>query len=280
VDCRRWREIETRWVNASYLEYVFTTDRFALTLSRLTDISPIRLNQDPQPVCCYDDMVLWLTRFYSNLRGLLYIASLLNLQWLAVPLLIIVIIVWRFRGYAVPTVIGFTGFAEMTVGIVVLLAFQALRGYVYHEVALITATFMVGTASGGATMNRLLSRGLEQGKMGHRGVFVSLQGVIFVYALLLPLLLPAVNALPFPDLLFPLLALLAGFLGGMEFPLAVHLTKGSVGRVGGLIYGTDLVGACFGALLTSVLLTPILGIPQTCYALAMSALVGLILLLF
>ncbi len=273
------REVETRWVNASYLEYIFTTDRFALTLSSLMDISPIRLNQDLQPICYYYDMVLWLTRFYSNLRGLFYAASLLNLWWLTVPLLIIAVIVWRFRSSAVPTVIGLTGFAEMTVTVVVLLAFQALRGYMYHEVALITAAFMVGTASGGATMNKLLSRGLEQRNLGHRGVFASLQGGILVYTLSLPLLLTTVNALPFADLLFPLLALLAGFLGGMEFPLAVYLTKGSVGRVAGLIYGTDLSGACFGALLASALLIPILGIPQTCYAVAMSALIGLILLL-
>jgi spermidine synthase len=273
------REVETRWVNASYLEYIFTTDRFTLTTSSLRDISPIRLNRDLQPICYYYDMVLWLTRFYSNLRGLFYTASLLNLWWLPVPLLIIVVMVWRFRSYAVPTVIGLTGFVEMTTQIVVLLAFQALRGHVYHGVALITAAFMVGIALGGATMNRLLSRGLEQVRIGHRGIFVSLQGAIFIYALSLPSLLIAANALPLPDLLFPFLALLAGFLGGMEFPLAVHLTKGSVGRVAGLIYGTDLVGACFGALLASVLLIPILGIPQTCYALAMSALVGLILLL-
>ncbi len=273
------REVETRWVNASYLEYIFTTDRFALTLSSLTDIRPVRLNQDLQPICYYYDMVLWLTRFYSNLRGLFYAASLLNLWWLMLPLSVILVIVWRFRSYAVPTVIGLTGFAEMSVEIVVLLAFQALKGYVYHEVALIAAAFMVGTASGGATMNRLLGSGLEQRKLAHRGIFVSLQGIIFVYTLSLPLLLTALNALPSADLLFPLLALLAGFLGGLEFPLAVYLTKGSIGRVAGLIYGTDLVGACFGALLASALLIPILGIPQTCYAVAMSALAGLILLL-
>jgi len=54
----------------------------------------------------------------------------------------------------------------------------------------------------------------------------------------------------------------------MEFLLALHLTRGSVSRVAGLIYGTDLVGGWFGALMSSTLLIPILGIPQTCLALA------------
>lgn len=128
-------------------------------------------------------------------------------------------------------------------------------------------------------MNMLLSRGLQEGRFGHRWLFAPLQGGIIAYALSLPVLMPAVDSLPFPDLLFPFLALVAGFLGGMEFPLAVNLTEGSTSRVAGLIYGTDLVGSCFGALLTSALLIPILGIPHTCYVVAMSALAGLILLL-
>ncbi|MGB3903962.1 MAG: hypothetical protein WBB22_03495 [Anaerolineae bacterium] len=172
------------------------------------------------------------------------------------------VVVWRFRGAAVPAVIGLTGFAEMTVEMVVLVGFQALRGYIYHQVALITAAFMVGTASGGAIMKGLLSRGFDRSRIGYRAVFITLPGSIFVYAVSLPILMVAANALPWPDLLFPLLALLAGVLGGMEFPLAVHLTRGSVSRVAGLIYGTDLVGACFGALMSSTLLIPILGIPQ------------------
>ncbi len=273
------RDIETRWVNTAYLEYVFTTDRFALTMSGLQDIEPVRLNRDLQPICYYYDMVLWLSRSYSNLRGLYYTASLLKLWWLAVPLLILVPIVRRFRAAVVPTVIALTGFTEMTIEVVVLLGFQALRGYVYHEVALITAAFMVGTASGATIMNRLVSSGLGQRRIGHRTVFVSLQGAILVYALSLPLLMLTSEALPVPDPLFPLLALGAGFLGGMEFPLAVQLTKGSVSRVAGLIYGTDLAGACFGALLSSTMLIPILGIPQTCLALALLAMVGLVLLL-
>jgi hypothetical protein len=105
------------------------------------------------------------------------------------------------------------------------------------------------------------------------------QAIIVVYALCLPSLLLVVNASPSPGLLFPLLALLAGFLGGMEFPLAAHLTGGSTTRVAGLIYGADLAGASFGALLSSALLIPILGIPQTCYGVALLALAGLILLL-
>ena len=57
--------------------------------------------------------------------------------------------------------------------------------------------------------------------------------------------------------------------------MAAHLTRRTASRVAGLIYGADLASACFGALLSSTLFIPILGIPHTCYAVAMLALAGL-----
>ncbi|MGB9299237.1 MAG: hypothetical protein WCD51_01450, partial [Anaerolineae bacterium] len=48
-------------------------------------------------------------------------------------------------------------------------------------------------------------------------------------------------------------------------------SAGAASMVAGLIYGADLTGACFGAFLSGVFLIPILGIPQTCYAVPMLA---------
>jgi spermidine synthase len=188
-------------------------------------------------------------------------------------------------------VMAFTGFAEMTLEMVVLLAFQALHGYVYHEVSLIVAAFMVGAALGGGVMNRLIaakrmpeaagSSALGRGRGWARRplrVLITAQGIAMLYAFLLPSALLKAAALPLPNLSFPLLTLLVGFLGGMDFPLAAELTKGDVGRVAGLIYGADLVGACLGAFLSSALLIPVLGIPQTCYAVALLSLAGVMLL--
>jgi spermidine synthase len=273
------RGVSTRWVNDAYLQYLFTTDRFALTTSSLADIEPVRLNRDLWPICYFYDMVLWLSKFYTNLRGLFYAASLLSLWWLAIPLLALLVIVLRFRGASVPTVVALTGFSGMAVEVIVLLAFQALKGYVYWEVALMTAAYMAGAASGGTATNVLLGKVLQRSRLRPRSLFVLLQAAITVFALSLSPILGAAEARPLPDFFFPLLALVAGLLGGMEFPLAAYLTKGAAGRVAGLIYGADLTGACFGAFLSSVFLIPILGIPHTCYAVAMMALTGLVVLL-
>jgi spermidine synthase len=298
------RGLETRWVSAPYLKYIFTTGRFPRIRRDLESEESAKLNRDLEPICYYYDMALWLSQFYSGLSGFFHQASLLNLWWVGVPLALAVVVFRWKRGGAVPAVIAFTGFAEMTLEMVVLLAFQALHGYVYHEVSLIVAAFMVGAALGGGVMNRLIAamrEGSSENAPDARGwarrplrVLIAAQGVVMLYALLLPFALLKAAALPLPNLSFPLLTLLAGFLGGMDFPLAAELTQGSVlsprrpepvegskrsvGRVAGLIYGADLVGACLGAFLSSALLIPVMGIPQTCYAVALLSLAGVALL--
>jgi spermidine synthase len=285
------RGLKTRWVSAPYLKYIFTTDRFPQIRRELEGEESAKLNRDLEPICYYYDMALWLSQFYSGLSGFFHQASLLSLWWVVVPLALAVVVLRWKRGGTVPMVMAFTGFAEMTVEMVVLLAFQALHGYVYYEVSLIVAAFMVGAALGGGVMNRLIaamrtpdaagSSALGKGRGWARRplrVLIMAQGVAMLYALFLPSALLKATALPLPNLSFPLITLLAGFLGGMDFPLAAELTRGSVGRVAGLIYGADLVGACLGAFLSSALLIPVLGIPQTCYTVALLSLAGVMLL--
>ena len=100
-----------------------------------------------------------------------------------------------------------------------------------------------------------------------------MQAAVAVYSGAFPLIL----SLPISTspLLFPLLALVAGALTGMAFPLAVALMRGSAGRVAGVLYAADLVGGCLGALLGAVLFVPVLGIPHTCAAIALVGLAGL-----
>jgi len=77
------------------------------------------------------------------------------------------------------------------------------------------------------------------------------------------------------DTVFAFLPIIAGFIGGFQFPLASKICLknrevehpdevGEVGRWAGFLYGVDLLGSCLGALLASLILIPILGIFQTC----------------
>ncbi len=269
------RGIDTRLVNAVYIEYIFTAGRFERLRRELGGMDEmVRLNTDLSPICYYYDMALWLSRFYSGLSRFFYAASLLRLWWLLIPLGPIVLLLRWKRGYVVPTIVAFTGLAEMSMEIALLLAFQAFRGYVYQAVSLIYAAFMVGTALGGAISNRLVGAPSPS----PRRLLVVVQAAICLYVALLPTILNLVADGPLLDVIFLALISVAGLLGGMAFPLAAETVTGSTGRVAGLIYGADLVGACLGAILTSLLFVPVLGLPQTCYAIALVSVAGLVAL--
>jgi spermidine synthase len=276
------RSVETRWVTPSYIEYVFTTDRFTGVQAELAGTVGVRLNRDMMPVCYYYDLALWLSRFYPNLRSTFESASLINLWWVVVPLAVSVLVTrWR-RRWAVPFAIATIGLAEMALEVVILFAFQVLHGTVYSRVSLVVTAFMAGLALGGAWSNRLLAgwegaRRETQGEGNPRRALIVVQGGVVVYSGLLPLVLSLPISLP--AAIFPLLALLAGGSAGAAFPLAVALVQGNADRAAGMLYGADLVGGCAGALVGALLFVPVLGIPQTCVAILLVGLAGLLALL-
>jgi spermidine synthase len=281
------RGVETRWVTPEYVAYVFTTDRFAGVQAKLAATAGVRTNRDLAPICYYYDLALWLSRFYPStgsgqapiLRDAFERAGLLNLWWVAVPLgMAVVLVRWRRREWSIPFAIATIGLAEMALEVVILFAFQVLHGTIYAQVSLIVTAFMAGLALGGAAGQRVAVSGqqLAGSGWGGRRALVAVQLGVAIYSGVFPLVL----SLPIstPTLLFPLLALVAGALTGTAFPLAVALMRGSPARAAGALYGADLVGGCLGALLGAVLFVPLLGIPQTCAAIALVGLAGLLAL--
>jgi predicted membrane-bound spermidine synthase len=171
------------------------------------------------------------------------------------------------------TAVGTTGFAEITIEVVTLLGFQAIHGYVYYKIATIIMAFMVGLALGAAWMRRII----ERTAVGRRA-FLIVQLLVCLYPIILLAVLLVLSRSSQADtesfmsmlhthVTFPLMAFLAGFVGGLQFPLATSLllaeTPGTA-RVAGRTYGVDLLGSCLGALLTTTLLIPVFGIPYAC----------------
>lgn len=64
------------------------------------------------------------------------------------------------------------------------------------------------------------------------------------------------------QIVFPILALLCGSLGGYQFPIASRLffsSSGEKSRSAGGLYALDLAGACLGAVVLSTYLVPVFG---------------------
>jgi spermidine synthase len=107
---------------------------------------------------------------------------------------------------------------------------------------------------------------------------------LLLYALFV--LLASVKSLPalltVNPMVFPLLALIAGLMGGFQFPVASRLYFCSspplspllgeerTQRLGnpGILYGLDLVGACLGAVALSAYLLPVYGFLRTAVLMA------------
>ena len=92
-----------------------------------------------------------------------------------------------------------------------------------------------------------------------RMIFIGTQAFLGLYLFWLPALLSLLTSLRAisavwlgANIIFPLISVIAGFIGGFQFPLAnkIYLNgkEETVAWTAGLTYGVDLFGSCLGAL--------------------------------
>jgi spermidine synthase len=285
------RKVEAKYVREYYLASELSEERINYLQGKLMPLPKIMLNYDFRPISYYYDMVLWSAQFKSTLAkifkrispNVIYVTAILIYCTILLP-------IWlrksidEVRPVAVLTAVATTGFAEMTFQVITLLSFQIIYGYVYYKLSIILTSFMIGLILGGWWVTKII----EKGK-GNFLNFVEAQICICIYPLILPLIFLgfAGSSGKFitylgSSIILPFLPIIAGFIGGFQFPLANKLylqSKGGLVRAAGLTYGLDLLGSCLGALLVSVFLLPILGIPAVCLLVALLNLVSLVLLL-
>jgi spermidine synthase len=143
-------------------------------------------------------------------------------------------------------------------------------------VGLVVGLFMFGLVLGSLAMNRRLRlaekgvRPLFPGMRTMAGLDIAM--TVFAAGLVLGLaaLRGSVADWAVQAVTFALVAA-AGVLGGFVFPLAAVValeTRPGTARAAGLIDAADNAGACLGALVTGVLLVPILGVSGACLAIA------------
>jgi spermidine synthase len=260
------------------------------------------INRDFAPIAYYFDVALWSARFGGVWRQWFTLLAQVRFSTLAWSLGLIVLAfagLWlaltagsrrqeaervkrRFRTTA-GLCVAVMGFTLLALEVLLLLGFQAIYGYVYHQLAILIAAFMVGIAIGARLA---LSSAPEPAdpssaaatKRSELATLAGLQVVAAVAPLLLYVLFgwftQAKNPLSLflvSQILFPALALLAGMLGGYQFPLASRIyfwgSKDSPRSLGAL-YGLDLVGACLGAVVLSAYLFPVFGFLRTALLIA------------
>lgn len=282
--------IQTKFVREYYLFSKLSDRRLSYISNRLKHAHPVNINRDFSPVSYYYDMILWGTYFTGSIKSIFKYVNK-KVIYAATAILCFVIMLSGAVGRkearpkrAVLIAMATTGFSEIGFELIIIIAFQVLYGYLYYKLGLIVTSFMIGLSMGGFLCTKKLDSIREPYKE-----FIKVQTAICLYPLLLPVIFHILHTTESQHLkifgsniIFTLLPIVAGFMGGLQFPLANRIyleNTRSLGHVAGLSYGADMAGSCLGALVVSVFIIPIIGINAACILIVLLNLSSLFILL-
>jgi spermidine synthase len=144
------------------------------------------------------------------------------------------------------------GAAGMALQLVLLLAFQALRGHLYHAMGGLIAGFMAGMGAGALAAGQFLDRPrvLARACAGAAGA-----GLLALLAIELARTVPDWSAV-----IIVVVTVVAGASTGAVYPVAVHVAARPSAAT--RLYAWDLAGAAGAAALAALVAIPLLGLVQ------------------
>ena len=242
----RSRHIDTKNFYPELFRDILDPRKTNLVSARLTAIESA--NSDRRPAAYLYNVMLW-----AEVYGGKAMNAVMGMTWRTVVfvcatlILLMTTIFWK-QEEAIYYSLFTTGYSGMSLSLVIILAYQAAYGYVYETLGLMTALFMAGAAAGAA-----VTGGARRPLHWLRAL--ELSAVLLLIAA--PLFFQQ-------EVLFYLLSLLCGMMGGMQFASASGFLAGrNAGQPGGSIYAVELFGSFLGALLTAIVFVPVLGIHRT-----------------
>ena len=278
----RERKLNTQYVREYFIPYRMMPDRMEQVETELAPSASTPVNRDFTPIAYAFDVVLWSAQFKSGYAGWFRVAEHTAFNkvagWLAIALLVgaglMAVLPGRERREraAAGSCVAATGFTLMALEIFLLLGFQAVFGYVYTGLAILTGLLMAGIALGS-----WLAMGRGDSSDGGAPNGRRLAEAQLLLAAAGPMLLLVVSLLGSfsstagewiaAQVIFPALAALAGVLGGYQFVVAAGIfLRGRAERTGlGVLYAIDLLGGCVGALALSTFLIPVFGFWKTAW---------------
>jgi len=276
------RRLQTLYVREYFIPFRMMPDRMAQVRELLEPLPATPVNRDFEPIAYYFDIVLWSAQFKLSYSHWFQAAASIAFPRiangaLAVLLLGAIVLAYipvresRARASAAFCMAA-TGFTLMALQIFLLLGFQSVYGYVYHQLAILIAMFMAGIALGSwLGIRRVRSNGRLPAPSPFRALattqfLLALSGPTLIFLIrLLSRISSGPATLVAAQFVFPALAVLGGMLGGYQFPVAteIYLGDGSRKASVGVLYALDLFGGCIGALLLSTYLIPVFGFSKT-----------------
>jgi spermidine synthase len=238
------RGIQVRYLTEGYQASRLAPDR--LKEVGAIAAAPSRSNADFAPVSYSHALNLWLEKSGGNL--------LWPIVAFAALILGVGVLFLNNPTPSVTAAIATTGFAGISLEVLLMVAFQTLYGSLYLHLGLLFAAFMFGTAAGSfAGLKGWLGGGTRG--LGLLDAGLSILSLVSVVAIG-SLAASGAPAVAGPFVIAMILAA-AGFIVGAQFPLAARM-RGEESAT--FYYAADLLGACLGAFATAALLLPALGL--------------------
>jgi spermidine synthase len=275
------RNVHSKYFSAVLFQWLVQKDRIEFMEDALKTKADTLLNTDFHPVTYFYNLVIWdilsgakgRRHIFQEIRekGVWWAAAPLGFVFILASILIIVKKPKRLVCFSNLWVISTTGFAGMSMEMILIFMFQSLYGYIYGKIGIVVALFMLGLAIGSLGMR---SR-LKKAEGTAMGTLIVLEIIICTYALAVPFLLRALAGTAYAgsgmffstEYIYFSLIFAIGLFVGMEFPLVCHLLIRNGYRsssVAGWVDALDHIGAGVGALLTGTILLPLLGTYSTC----------------
>jgi spermidine synthase len=289
------RKIQTSLMTKNYIEYRLN-ERWLKWFQQSMGGRKIATNSDFHPLAVFLNLSYWnslfspyLTEIFKWYEKSSLILSITKIIFITLILATLFIKMPHLSRHSITYSIFTTGLTGMIFSLAIIFTFQTLYGYLYHQIGLLVAIFMLGIASG----SLLITKRLDQIKKDSL-LFLKMEIAIILFSILFPFvfLIPShhlENRFIYFVLYWTVLimSLLSGMSIGLQFPLAnkIYLSfrpeKRMIGETAGLLYAADLLGGFFGGLSGGILLLPILGLKETCFIMAMLKISsGLLFLLF
>jgi spermidine synthase len=275
----RERRLNTQYVSQYFIPYRMTPDRMEQVEDELRPLASTPVNRDFAPVAYSFDVVLWSAQFGSAYSDWFRTASHIPFRDVLGLMLMVLLVISALISFlpgrerrarsAALCCTAATGFTLMALQVFLLLGFESVYGYVYHQLAI-----LIGLCMGGIALGSWL--GMRRARGGDEVPRPSMTATQLLLTASGPALLLAVSLLgnlsgkaptwAAAQLIFPALAALTGMLGGYQFVVAarIFLAGGGRSRLGAL-YAIDLLGGCVGALVLSTYLIPVFGFWKTAW---------------
>jgi spermidine synthase len=270
------RGITSAHFSRDHFSMLLLPERVAFVRDAFSGRAEVPVNTDMHPVSYYYGLRLW-DRFSGGHLAFLLDALGKVKAWMAGAALAVLFLVRagfhrltresraQLRSFSILFSIFTTGFAGISLSILLMISFQAAAGYLYGYIGLLVALFMLGLAAGGQCTRR------EARGRGGENLMMLLEAVSLVFPLLLVIVVSFLiegTGLPpaFSEAAFSVLMFLSGMYAGAEFPLSSALYIEGTGRLGrgaGVIDALDHGGAFLGAFLAGVILLPLAGVAAT-----------------